>query len=120
MVEAGTWSGQNLPALGLGLLVNATCRLTVSFAAVLGVVVAFVAPMPLITAMLMRSATRHLAKPGVCLTDVTNRRPEAFERFSGGAAGPAGTQSTTYHVWLEDWLAEEKRSGVTRAPRRAT
>ncbi len=37
------------------------------------------------------------------LTDVTDNRHRAFERFSRGAMGLAGAQAAPLHVWLEDW-----------------
>jgi predicted secreted hydrolase len=48
------------------------------------------------------------------LTDVADQRYWAFERFARGAAGLAGAQASPYHVWLEDWRAEEVKPGVTR------
>jgi len=47
------------------------------------------------------------------LTDVAGQRYWAFERFARGAAGLAGAQALPYHVWLEDWQAEEVEPGVT-------
>lgn len=37
------------------------------------------------------------------LTDVTDNRHRAFERFSRGAMGLAGAQAAPLRVWLEDW-----------------
>ena len=37
------------------------------------------------------------------LTDVTDNRHWAFERFSRGAMGLAGAQAAPLRVWLEDW-----------------
>jgi predicted secreted hydrolase len=34
------------------------------------------------------------------------------ERFSRGAAGLAGAEVSPYHIWLEDWFAEESEPGV--------
>lgn len=48
------------------------------------------------------------------LTDVAGGRYQAFERFARGAAGLAGAQGTPYHVWLEDWSAEEVEPNVVR------
>jgi len=48
------------------------------------------------------------------LTDVARGRYHAFERFARGAAGLAGAQAAPYHVWLEDWRAEEVEPGVVR------
>jgi predicted secreted hydrolase len=48
------------------------------------------------------------------LTDVAGGRYQAFERFARGAAGLAGAQAAPYHVWLEDWSAEEVEPTVVR------
>lgn len=48
------------------------------------------------------------------LTDVADRRYQAFERFSRGAVGLAGAQAAPYRVWLEDWSAEEVEPNVVR------
>jgi predicted secreted hydrolase len=48
------------------------------------------------------------------LTDVADRRYQAFERFARGAAGLAGAQAVPYHVWLEDWSVEEVEPNVVR------
>jgi predicted secreted hydrolase len=48
------------------------------------------------------------------LTNVADQRYGAFERFARGAAGLAGAQASPYHVWLEDWRAEEVKPCVTR------
>lgn len=48
------------------------------------------------------------------LTDVAARRYQAFERFARGAAGLAGAQAAPYHVWLEDWSAEEVEPDLVR------
>ena len=37
------------------------------------------------------------------LTDVADNRHYGFERFSRGALGLAGAQTTPFRVWLEDW-----------------
>ena len=37
------------------------------------------------------------------LTDVTDNRHRAFERFSRGTMGLAGAQAAPLRVWLEDW-----------------
>jgi predicted secreted hydrolase len=46
------------------------------------------------------------------LTDVADRRYQAFERFARGAAGLAGAQAAPYRVWLEDWSVEEVEPNV--------
>jgi predicted secreted hydrolase len=48
------------------------------------------------------------------LTDVSDGRFYAFERFSRGAGGLAGAQAEPYHVWLEDWEVREIEPGVAR------
>jgi len=37
------------------------------------------------------------------ITDVGEKRHQAFERFSRGAVGLAGAASLPYRVWVEDW-----------------
>ncbi|UCC62964.1 MAG: hypothetical protein JSV36_19840 [Anaerolineae bacterium] len=46
------------------------------------------------------------------LTDVAGKRHQAFERFSRGAAGLAGAQTSPYRAWLEDWRVDEIEPGV--------
>ena len=43
----------------------------------------------------------------------------AAERFSRGAAGLAGAQSSPYRVWLESWFAEEQSDGDVRLKARS-
>jgi predicted secreted hydrolase len=59
-------------------------------------------------------ATDQVYMGHLALTDVEGTRHQAFERFSRGAAGLAGAQSSPYRVWLEDWSVEEVSPGVTR------
>ena len=40
------------------------------------------------------------------LTDVSSERFYYFERFSRGALGLAGAETSPFRVWLEDWSAE--------------
>jgi predicted secreted hydrolase len=51
-------------------------------------------------------ATDHVYMAHLALTDVNAGQHHAFERFSRGAAGLAGAQSSPYKVWLEDWQVE--------------
>ncbi|MCP4538674.1 MAG: LysE family transporter [Chloroflexi bacterium] len=44
--------------------------------------------------------------------DVADGQHRAFERFSRGAAGLAGTTAIPHHVWLEDWSVEETEPDV--------
>ncbi len=48
------------------------------------------------------------------LTDVSDGRFRAYERFSRGAGGLAGARTEPYQVWLEDWEVTEVEPGVTR------
>lgn len=41
------------------------------------------------------------------VSDIANEQFYEYERFSRGAAGLAGAESTPYRVWLEDWSAVE-------------
>ena len=59
-------------------------------------------------------ATDQVYMAHFALTDVGGREHQAFERFSRGAAGLAGAQSSPYRVRLEDWRVEEAGSGVVR------
>ncbi len=46
------------------------------------------------------------------VTDVEAGRFHAFERFSRGALGLAGSQAEPFRVWLEDWEARAGGDGV--------
>ena len=46
------------------------------------------------------------------LTDVRSRRFHAVQRFSRGALGLAGAESSRYHVWLYDWSASAQNGTV--------
>jgi predicted secreted hydrolase len=48
------------------------------------------------------------------LTDVSQKRYQAFERFSRGAASLAGAQVEPYQVWLEDWQVQEVAPNLYR------
>jgi len=48
------------------------------------------------------------------VTDVAEKRHQAFERFSRGAAGLAGAQAMPYRTWLEDWRVEEIEPDIYR------
>ncbi len=50
-------------------------------------------------------ATSNIYMAHFALTDVTNQKFYAFERFSRSAAGLAGAQGQPFRVWLEDWSA---------------
>jgi predicted secreted hydrolase len=51
-------------------------------------------------------ATDQVYMAHLALTDVDAGQHHAFERFSRGAAGLAGAQSSPYQVWLENWEVE--------------
>jgi predicted secreted hydrolase len=52
-------------------------------------------------------ATNQLYMAHFTLTDVTSNRFQSFERFSRGAAGLAGAETTPHRVWLEDWTISQ-------------
>jgi predicted secreted hydrolase len=52
-------------------------------------------------------ATEQIYMAHFALTDVGGGYHQAFERFSRGAAGLAGAESSPYRVWLEDWRVEQ-------------
>ena len=51
--------------------------------------------------------TNQLYFAHFAVSDIQEEEFYAFERFSRGAAGLAGAQSTPFKVWLEDWAAEQ-------------
>ena len=53
-----------------------------------------------------RWRTEHFYMAHFALTDISNERIHAFERFSRGAAGLAGAGTNRLYVWLDDWSAE--------------
>lgn len=53
------------------------------------------------------------------LSDIDNKKFHAFERFSRGALGLAGAESSPFRVWVEDWSAVEKSPGSSRWKLRA-
>jgi len=46
------------------------------------------------------------------LSDISNKKFYAFDRYSRPGPGLAGAQSEPYHVWLEDWNIAEQTPGV--------
>jgi predicted secreted hydrolase len=48
------------------------------------------------------------------VSDVTNERFYAFERYARPGPGLAGAQGKPYRVWIEDWNIEEDASGTYR------
>ncbi|NJN54599.1 MAG: hypothetical protein HC804_07480 [Anaerolineae bacterium] len=48
------------------------------------------------------------------ISDINDSRFYQQEKFSRGAAGLAGAAAEPYHVWIEDWAAEEIAPGVVR------
>jgi predicted secreted hydrolase len=55
-------------------------------------------------------ATSNIYMAHFTLSDVGGGRFYAFERFSRGAAGLAGADSTPLRVWLEDWSLDGKET----------
>ena len=53
-----------------------------------------------------RWRTEHFYMAHFVLSDISNKRIHAFERFSRGAAGLAGAGADRLHVWLDDWSAK--------------
>ena len=49
--------------------------------------------------------TEHFYMAHLALADINNEKFHAFERFSRGAAGLAGANADSLHVWLDDWSA---------------
>lgn len=52
--------------------------------------------------------TNHIYMAHFAVTDVKSQRFYNFERTSRAALGLAGAESARYHIWLEDWYAEEQ------------
>ncbi len=48
-------------------------------------------------------STNQLYMAHFAVTDVASAEHYAYERFSRGAAGLAGTRSDPFRVWIEDW-----------------
>lgn len=48
-------------------------------------------------------STNQVYMAHVALTDVQKQRFHNFERFSRGALGLAGAQSTPFRLWIDDW-----------------
>jgi predicted secreted hydrolase len=42
------------------------------------------------------------------ISDIQDKKHHAFERFSRGAAGLAGTQAAPFRVWIEDWAMTQQ------------
>jgi predicted secreted hydrolase len=59
-------------------------------------------------------ATDQVYMAHFALSNVTERRFSAVERFERGAAGLAGAQAAPYQVWLDDWRVEEIAPQVRR------
>ncbi|MGD1996547.1 MAG: lipocalin-like domain-containing protein [Anaerolineae bacterium] len=59
-------------------------------------------------------AADHVYMAHFAVTDVGGGRHQAFERFSRGAAGLAGAESSPYRVWLDDWRVEMVEPSVYR------
>ena len=53
------------------------------------------------------------------ISDIVNNAFYPAERFSRGAAGLAGAAAAPYHVWLQDWTAQEVAAGQVRLFARA-
>ena len=51
--------------------------------------------------------TNQLYFAHFALSDIEKKEFYAFERFSRGAAGLAGAQSSPFRVWIEDWSATQ-------------
>ena len=56
--------------------------------------------------------TNQLYFAHFALSDINQEKFYAFERFSRGAAGLAGAQSSPFKVWLEDWQAVQTGAGM--------
>ncbi len=59
-------------------------------------------------------ATDQVYLAHFALTNVSDRRFNAVERFARGAAGLAGAQASPYAVWIDDWRVAEIAPGVRR------
>ncbi|MFC1659892.1 lipocalin-like domain-containing protein [Gemmatimonadota bacterium] len=57
-------------------------------------------------------ATNQVYMGHLALTDLGSRTFDAFERFSRGAQGLAGSQAEPFRVWLEDWVLEGRGDGL--------
>ena len=57
-------------------------------------------------------ATNQAYMGHFALTDATEQRFHAFERFARGSAGLAGAEAEPMRVWLEDWRLESSRSAT--------
>ncbi len=58
--------------------------------------------------------TEQIYMAHFAISDIDGGEFYAVERFSRGAAGLAGAQAQPYHVWLEDWFAQEVEPGRVR------
>lgn len=65
--------------------------------------IALAPPDPLTEPRRSAWATRQAWMAHVALSDPTNERHQARERFARGAAGLAGARAEPFRVWLEDW-----------------
>lgn len=59
-------------------------------------------------------ATHQIYFAHFTITDVAGNLYQAHERFSRGSPHLAGAQSQPYHVWLDDWSAQETGPGQVR------
>jgi predicted secreted hydrolase len=61
-----------------------------------------------------RWATDQIYMAHLAVSDISGNGYQAFERFSRGAAGLAGAQSSPFQVWLTDWRVEAVAADVYR------